>query len=167
MSRSNFFVILCDLMVKIFHKKNKVNELPVKENRRIVTTDYLQVIEASEIVEMEAPPFNQAQWKDESDYKSYLESVQPLIEEYERTGSIHNLEYNSFNDIERNRDEQHNLKHFRDSFMDAGQWISVEKSIDGKYRVVSNGRHRMYVAKKYGLKLLVHVSQEVIENDNL
>ena len=153
-------------MFKFLCRKHKLDEHLDNDNTVLVNADYLQVIEASEIAEMEAPPFNQAQWIDELDYKSYLESVQPLIEEYEQTGSIHNLEYNSFNDIESNRDEQHNLQHFRDSFMDVGQWISVEKSIDGKYRVISNGRHRMYVAKKYGLKLLVHVSQEVIENDN-
>jgi hypothetical protein len=154
-------------MFRFFHKKHRVEELPAKKSRRVVTTDYLQVIEASEIAELEAPPFNQAQWKDESDYKAYLESVQPLIEEFERTGSIHTLEYNSLDDIERNREEQHTLDVFRYSFMDVGQWIGVEKSIEGLYRVVSNGRHRMYVARKYGLKLLVHVSQEVREFDNL
>lgn len=39
-------------------RKHRVEELPAKKSRRVVTTDYLQVIEASEIAELEAPPFN-------------------------------------------------------------------------------------------------------------
>ncbi len=146
-------------MFKLFQKKNDtVKELP---NTKIVSTDYLKVIYPSEIAEMEVPPFNQSHWPDELIYKESLEHVQPLIEEYEHTGSIHTLEYNSYDDIERYRTERHELNKFNYSFMDRNNGISVEKMLSGQYRVLNNGRHRMYIAKKYNLKLLVHVTQEV------
>lgn len=140
-----------------------------RNNRKIlVFTDYLQVIEASEIAKMKAPPFNISHWKDKSDFKGYLESIQYLIEEYKTTGSIHDLDYNSFEDIEQLRKEKSILENFKYCFMGVGERIDVERSfIDGKYRVLSNGRHRMYVAKKYNLKLLVYVSQEVRRVDDL
>ena len=148
---------------KLFYKN--------KENANIsttmkVATDYMKVINAAEIDEMRMPAFNQSHWGSEEDYKLYLESVQSLIEEYEQTGAIHTLEYNSLDDIEKNREEQHKLNQFNSSFLSVGHYINVEKTLTGKYKVVSNGRHRMYVAKKFGFKLLVHVAQEVVELNN-
>jgi hypothetical protein len=150
-----------------FRKHEVAEVFPAKDSKKVVTTDYLKVIDSSEIAEIEAPPFSKAQWGSEEDYKVYLAGVQPLILEYEKNGKLHSLEYNSVADIEKNREEADVLHKFRCSFLDVGCWINVEKSLAGEYRVVSNGRHRMYVARKYGFKLIVHVAQEVRGLDNL
>lgn len=137
-----------------FKKKENV------ENHFLVSTDYMLVIKPDEIAEMDAPMFGKSHYGKELEYKTYLECIQPLVEEYERTGRIHTLEYNSFADIKKNQEERKILDNFNYSFLNCANWVDVEKRISGKYRVCSNGRHRMYVAKKYGLKLLVHVTQE-------
>ena len=40
--------------------------------------------------------------------------------------------------------------------------IFVRKTKDGKYTICGNGRHRLYVAKKHKIRLLVHVIEEEI-----
>ena len=119
--------------------------------------DDWKVISASEIEDLEPPRFGAE--NSELSYKEYLESVQPLIEEYEKSSSIHLLEYNSFDDVLKNANEQCRLNNFKLSFMGAG-CIQVEKRLSGQYKVIDSGYHRMYVAKKYNLKVLVHVVQE-------
>lgn len=128
-----------------------------------IITDYMKVINPCDMVEIEKPLFDKSHWGKEEDYKLYLENIQPLIEEYELTKTIHTLKYNSLADVKKNRDEQNRLNHFNNSFLSAANWINVEKMLNGKYRITTNGFHRMYVAKKYNLKLLVHVAQEVVE----
>lgn len=146
-------------MFNLFRKKtDTINSHP---DTKVVATDYLKVIYPSEIVEMEIPSFNQSDWSAELEYKESLERIQPLIEEYERTGSIHDLTYSSISDIDKNADEQRTINNFKFFFMDKRNWINVEKTLSGQYRVLDNGQHRMYIARKYDLKLLVHVSQEV------
>ena len=124
------------------------------------SVDYYCVIEPSAIREMKAPEFNMSQWSSEEEYRAYLESVQPLIGEYASTGTIRTIEYKTMEDVAKNRDEAMCLDNFKASFLDFGSHINVRKCLDGTYEVTSNGRHRMYVARKYGLRLLVHVSDE-------
>ena len=124
--------------------------------------DYYKVITADEIMELEEPPFDVSHYGKEDEYKSHLESVQLLVNEYEKNGDIHTLEYNSYEDIERNRDEKMLLDNFRNSYLHDSERIEVKKLLNGKYRFCTNGRHRLYVAKKYDLKLIVHVREEQI-----
>lgn len=141
-----------------FLKKKKGEKHGVRIEQK--TTDYYKVIRPDEIAELPAPPFNQSQYGSEADYVSYLRLVQPLIEEYERTGEIHTIEFKSLDDVAQYSEEKRFLDQFRYSFLDCGSHINTVKKLDGTYIVASNGRHRMYVARKYGLKLLVHVSDE-------
>lgn len=138
-----------ELFVKKKHKKEKIYQT--------FSTDYMKVISASEIADMEEPPFNQSKWSSEESYRLYLESVQSIIEEYEKNGKLPEI---TPNEEIAHPEECKKLVNFRYDFLDFASYIAVEKTIDGKYKVCCNGRHRMYVAKKYGLKLLVHVSQE-------
>lgn len=63
-------------------------------------------------------------------------------------------------EISKDRDNRFFRENFIGSFLCDGQWINAGKNVSGKYYVASNGRHRMYIAKKYGLKLIIHVAQE-------
>ena len=49
------------------------------------------------------------------------------------------------------------IPHVKYSYF-GGQRIEAIKTMDGHYEVLYDGHHRMYVAKKYGLRLVVHVS---------
>lgn len=138
-----------------FKKKNKAQ-------KQIRDVDYFVVIEPKEIKSLKKPPFEQGAYGSESDYRRYLEEVQPLFDEYESTGNIHTISYASMDEISEKRDEKRFLDNFRVSFLDCSQYVNVGRTLDGRYTVVSNGRHRMYVAKKYNLRLLVHVTQEEV-----
>ncbi len=140
--------------------KSKSNNI---KSYDIISVDYMKVIDSDEIGFIDTPPFEQSHYGSEIEYKQYLENVQPLIEEYEKIGTIHPLRYDSFEDIKRNLKEQQKLNNFESSFLDCGNWINAVKTLDSKYIVGSNGRHRMYVAKKYGFKLIIHVCQEQIK----
>lgn len=133
-----------------------------REQKKVVirTVDYFKVIDAAEIQDLEEPPFNQSPYLSEEEYKMYLEKAQILFDEYSNTGSIHTIEYKSLEDIEKNREEERFLCNFRYSFLHYGKCICVRKTMDGTYKVTSNGRHRAFVAKKYELRLLVHVIEE-------
>lgn len=131
---------------------------------KVISTNYFKVIEPSEILyDSQIPKFDLCGRRSEKEYMDYIKSVQYLIEEYRNTGKIHSIEYTSFDDIKKYREEQEILDAFRDNFLSIGKSITVEKTCTGQYKVVSNGYHRMYVAKKYGLKLLVRVCQEIVE----
>lgn len=132
------------------------------ETHDVISVNYMKVINSDEIGFVEPPPFGQSHYGSEIEYKQYLESVQSLIEEYENTGAIHSLKYNSFEDMKKNFKTQQKINDFKNSFLFCGNWINAEKTLNSKYIVCSNGRHRMYVAKKYGLKLIIHVCQEKI-----
>ena len=131
-----------------------------KKAYEIVSTDYIKVINSIEIGSIDSPPFEQSHYNSEQEYKQYLESIQPLIDEYEKTGNIHSIEYDPKADIEQFIKEQQRLQNFKSSFLDCANWINAEKTTDSKYIVCTNGRHRMYVAKKYGFRLIIHVCQE-------
>lgn len=143
---------------RLFKKKHTGTKVTCRIACRSV--DYYRVIEPSAIREMKAPEFNMSQWSSEEEYRAYLESVQPLIDEYASTGTIHTIEYQTMEDVAKYRDEAMFLNNFKASFLNFGSHVNVRKCLDGTYEVSSNGRHRMYVARKYGLKLLVHVSDE-------
>lgn len=140
----------------------KIESFGGETNGHVITVDYMKVITAYEISPMKEPPFALADWASEEEYRAYLEDVQPLIKEYETQGKIHDLVYETFEDIDRNRNEQHKINQFKWSFLNSAEWINVEKTMEGTYKVVTNGRHRMYVAKKYFLNLIVHVTQEEV-----
>lgn len=122
--------------------------------------DYFKVISPEEIQEMDEPPFNEGQWSSEEEYKEFMERMQPLFDEYDCNGKIHTVEFKTIEDITRYRDEWRRLNNFNAQFLQSGQYINVVKNPDGTYKVASNGRHRLYVAKKYGLRVLVHVAEE-------
>lgn len=42
-------------------------------------------------------------------------------------------------------------------YEDVAQAVTVHQNEDGTYSVATNGRHRMYICRKYGLSLLVCV----------
>ena len=131
--------------------------------KKLEGKDYLCVIDGSSIEDPNRPVFFEKYGKkDEAFYEDLVRSFQPLIREYECTGTIHTLEYNSFDDIERNREEFSFIGNFQKIFMDSANYIDVIKTAYGKYRLTYGGYHRAYVAKKYGLKLLVHVSGEEV-----
>lgn len=152
------------MIFNLFKRKPQMNNGEHVELPKRVTANYMKVINGFEIADMEMPPFEQGHWSKEDAYKSYLENMQSLIDEYEQTGRIRAIEYTSLDDIDKRAEEKKNIDIFNNSFLKPGNRIDVEKTIDGKYKVI-NGRHRMYIAQKYGLKLLVHVSQEVIKTD--
>jgi len=122
-------------------------------------TDYYIVINANEIAELEVPPFC-GKYSSEDEYREYLEKVQPLFSEYQNDGRIHTINFETLDDIEHNYNELLFLNNFNSSFLSWSNHINVRKDINGLYHVTTNGRHRMYVARKYGLYLLVHVSEE-------
>lgn len=118
-----------------------------------IGSDYYTIIYPDEIMPMDEPEFSVSHWYSELEYKQFLEQMQPLMEWYEASCF-------SFTDCVHDDDEKMTSL-FENSFVDVGHRIDVEKIPSGKYRVVSNGRHRMYVAKKYKLKLLVYVVQKI------
>lgn len=143
--------MIINLLMKKLRGKKKSSAM----DHKVITTDYFRVIEPSEIeYNSKIPDFGVPGRPSEEEYKDYLKSVQYLIEEYQNTGAIC-----SFDNIKK-YSEQEKLNKFKCCFLD-GDCIAVEKTLSGKYRVLFNGYHRMYVARKYGLKLLVHVCQEV------
>ena len=107
--------------------------------------NYFIVIKPEEIGNVkEIKDFGCSHRGKEEDYKNYLESVQPLITNYEKAGNVDTINDNKF---------------YVD-FFNFSNRITVTKTKSGKYEVTDNGHHRMFIAKKYGLKLIVYVEQE-------
>lgn len=124
-------------------------------------TDYFIVIMPDEIEDIEPPEFGQHGKLPEEGYVEMLKRAQPLIEEYKKNHYIQPLVFNSFSDIEEKRDE----KVFRDNFDDGFFGVCriwAEKTSSGKYRIITNGKHRAFIAKKYGFNLIVNVVNEAI-----
>lgn len=110
----------------------------------------------------EPPPFP---WKghNEEDFRCFVEHCQPL--------------FDNFGDFLRGDNErrigpnglilqpkQVELIELPDPFyiwLDPAQRVTVSLNSDGMFSVV-NGRHRFYVARKYGYKIPVFVSRELI-----
>ena len=102
--------------------------------------DFL-VISADKIAPFKRPEFPN-KGRTEEDYRRFLEACQDWFADYPAC-------------IEKNvwigeSDLNYIFTHW-------DQLITVEEGTDGKYYVDSNGRHRLYVARKYGLSILVCV----------
>lgn len=119
------------------------------------------VIEPSLIRKMKRPKFDRDSRSDYSKkgYRTFLESMQPLFKEFEEDKCIYEIGKQLQTDAIYERDDNLN---FRSAFLCAGDSVKVRKHTDGTYSVLSNGMHRAYIAKKYGLRLLVNVKEEEI-----
>lgn len=134
-----------------------------KENvyRYPAATDYFKVIAGTEIEEMEPVTFGDNGKMTELQYRELLEDNQSIFDEYDRTGALPEIKYESFEDIDRLAPEWKRLNDFKTEFMEVGTRIEVEKRISGKYKVTTNGKHRLFIAQKYKMKVMVHVCQEI------
>ncbi|MCR5105465.1 MAG: hypothetical protein K6B68_13610 [Eubacterium sp.] len=112
----------------------------------------LRIILPEEMPDTGIPPFG-GRYHYEDEYREYLEKSQPLFDEFERTGKIAEVEALKGRPMVGLTSEEEWLLCFEHVMMRA-DCVTVEEQ-DGRYIISSNGRHRMYVAKKYGLKLLV------------
>ena len=95
------------------------------------------VISASEIADIEIDDFGINGRHSEYDYKELLEKYQYIFNTFDSDKSYADM------------DEFYSL------FLDSGGAITVCKGKNGLYEYASNGRHRLYVAKKYNLSVLV------------
>ena len=144
------------MILNLFRKKQKA--IPQASTCNTKSADYLIVIKGDEIAEMDEPSFNLGKWGDEQMYKSLLIEMQPLFDEYRKSGSLDSpFPINGTDDdIMFYNQKQKCISLFISSY------IQTVKTKDQKYKVTSDGRHRMYVAKKYSLDILVHVAAEEI-----
>ena len=125
-----------------------IDKLQEKLKGRCVITDYFEVITPEKMVVEDKISFDKYGKASEERYRRFLEKDQPIINAYEKNQDMEGLI------------EDHEFyEHFR-AFFDPDCWINVAKFSDNKYIVTTNGNHRMYVAQKYGLKLIVHVGEE-------
>lgn len=113
-----------------------------------------KVIYPEEMADVELPPFG-GRYRLEKEYKEYLEKSQPLFDEFEKTGRIVEVDALVGKPMVGLSDEEEWLLNFEHIMM-GPDCVTVEEQ-GGKYVISSNGGHRLYVAKKYGLKLLVKV----------
>lgn len=143
------------MFFNLFKKKQAISQTSTPNTKSV---DYLIVINGNEIAEMDEPPFNIGKWSDEEKYKSLLIEMQPLFDEYRQKGSLDSpYPINGTDDeISIYKKKQKCISLFISSY------IQTVKTKDQKYKVASDGRHRMYVAKKYSLDILVHVAAEEI-----
>lgn len=100
------------------------------------------IIQPSEIGRLEKPEFGTGRRGTELEYKKLIEDSQEFFQRY-----IENPTTDSFY-IEEKKDAAY-------IFVDIANAITVGKNEYGQYEMDSNGRHRLYVAKKYKLPLLV------------
>lgn len=103
-----------------------------------------KILNPEEISEIDAPPFDTGKYASEEKYKDFLESMQPYFDEYEKSHSL--------------------PERYKEIFLGVYRVKAIKKK-DGQYRPGSGGRHRMFIARKYGFRLLVEVSGESDEND--
>ena len=135
-----------------FFKKKNTN--PVSSIYKCNKVHYLTVIKGYEIAEIDSSLFDLEKRSGEESYKALLVSMQPIFKEFQKNG---------FLDTTSGSDEEIKLKQDCISkFIDEnGPYINVIKK-KNIYYVATNGRHRMYVARKYNLDILVHVLEEEI-----
>lgn len=114
------------------------------------------VISGNEIVDLETPMFD-GKYAKEEEYKKLLEEMQPLFNEFDCTGSVSEPKYEDMEKIVSKRNEQRLYDNFFRTFINLANRIEVEKTADDLYKPVYDGYHRLYVAKKYGLKILVYL----------
>lgn len=114
------------------------------------------VINAMDIADVETPVFG-GRYAEESDYRNLLEDMQKLFDEFATTGTVKAPEYDHIDDIPLKRRDQIGYDNFMRTFISTANRVTVRKGFDGRFYPVTDGFHRLYVAKKYGLKILVCV----------
>lgn len=100
-----------------------------------------KIIQPSEVAEISRPEFDTRGRRSEEEYRQLLEDSQEYFKLY--VANPNNKQYYIYEDCDAATVYIHNA-------------VTVKK-INGKYVMASNGRHRLYVAKKYNLPLLVCV----------
>lgn len=122
------------------------------------------VISGNDVMEYEdneIPVYGESQHGAEQDYREYLESVQSLIEFYENTGKCPEVDIATyFDNPDKNRELQKTYFNFKHCFFEGENQIRVKRLDNGLYKICGNGRHRLYCAKKYGLKVIVQVIEK-------
>jgi|SRR3712207_3845552 len=88
--------------------------------------------------------FNSGTYDSEEEYKKHLERMQPLIDEYQENGFIND-------EISKDLREE-----FYNSFFYRANCVFANFE-NGKYRFCTNGRHRLYVARKYKFKIICFI----------
>lgn len=104
------------------------------------TNGTYRVIRPDQIAPLPDPGFPWGFNRTEEDFRVFLEHCQTWFANYPN------------NPPEKSYVDGANLSYV---FEDSDRDITVYQDGNGQYVVHSNGRHRMYVARKYGLSLLV------------
>ena len=97
------------------------------------------VISGDQIAPLPNPGFPAGGYTEE-DFRALLEGCQDWFQDYPNGGTA---EVNGAN--------------LSCVFEGVAQAITVHRAANGQYTMATNGRHRLYVARKYGLSLLVCV----------
>lgn len=110
-----------------------------------------KVIDGGQIANIDVP---KGFWEkaSEEQYKQFVENSQDFFSKYENGDSCDDYT------IGENTDALYVYEH-------VGNCICV-KEINGLYYVTSNGRHRLFVARKYNLKILVYVEEKPLNKNN-
>lgn len=114
------------------------------------------VIDAKDIADIKEPIFGK-RYAEKEDYIELLQQMQDKFEEFETTGEIQAPEYKKIDDVMKKRQEVKDYNNFMRTFVSIANRITVRLEDDGKYHPVTDGAHRLYTAKKCGLKVLVSV----------
>ena len=130
---------------------------------------YFTLIMPDQIRRMKRPEFGSHGRLTIREYRKELQRFQPWFEEYSRFGTIR-----EFADLDKHKDRfldpdpevrrVESMKwmrrdHFECCFLEKA-CITVMKHKDGTYSVLTNGRHRLYAAKRFRLPVLVCVAEE-------
>lgn len=97
------------------------------------------VISGEQIAPLANPGFD-GEGRSEEDYRAFMEGCQDWFRAYPNGGTVWVNEAD--------------LSYV---YEDVAQAVTVHQNEDGTYSVATNGRHRMYICRKYGLSLLVCV----------
>ena len=100
------------------------------------------LIQPSQIEKIQKPEFGTWRRETELEYKQLIEDSQEYFRKY----------------LENPSNESYYIYEHCDAayvFVDIANVITVGKNANGKYEMAYNGRHRLYVARKYKLPLLV------------
>ena len=124
----------------------------------MVQTKYM-VLYPDEIPNVEYPGFGGVRRKTEEEYLDYVRKGQPYFDEYEKTDKIAEIEALRGKPMVGLSLHEEWLLDFEHNFLGPNS-VTVEIQ-NGKYVLSSNGSHRLYVAKKYGLKLLVKLRTQM------
>lgn len=143
-----------------------VSNMAKKPIDNVIAVDRYEVIDPNRILLSEKPEFDTYRRHSEKEYKEFLVKAQPFIDEFLSTGKIHNPLNDNITDLNKEQaikrlNKEREINIFKNSLLE-GESISVRKTKDGKYTICGNGRHRLYVAKKHKIRLLVHVIEEEI-----